>query len=209
MNEATLGINQRIPLDTLDFAVRQFLQGIQDFQSIEETLKAQFQGTNRAAKGVQQIKSMLLNNPSKDFLYENKENILSAMKTPSDRNLILSAISSARFSLFYDILTVLGKQFRIQDDVSSDLLKRLMSVKYGANKSFENKIYMAVPQMVEAELFIRPKVGLYQFIEPQTAHHRITFELWKESYFANEPLANRESEDYIFHPYFRFIKYDG
>lgn len=209
MSEATLGMNKRMPLDILYLAVEQELRGIDDYDKIDETIRAQFQGENRAINTLKQIRSTVRNSPIHDFLIEHKDELLLAMKNKTDRNLILTAITSARFSFFYHVLGILGKQFRIQDDVSIDLLKRLVAVKYGSNKSVENKLYIALPQMVEACLFSRPKVGLYVFSEPLPAEHKITFALWKECYFANEPLANRESEDYIFHPYFRFIKYDG
>ena len=69
-------------------------------------------------------------------------------------------------------------------------------------------MYIAIPQMVEAELFARIKPGLYEFTEPQRPAHAITLAIWKESYYVNEPLVSREDEEYVFHPYFRFIKVD-
>lgn len=206
--EATLGMNKRVPLETLQLAVEQELSGIDDFDRIDETIRAQFQGEARAVKGLKQVRSTVRNSPIHNFLMEHKDELLAAMKNKSDRNLILTAITSARFSFFYDVLSILGKQFRIQDDVNSDLLKRLIAVKYGSNKSVENKMYIAIPQMVEAELFARIKPGLYEFTEPQRPAHAITLAIWKESYYVNEPLVSREDEEYVFHPYFRFIKVD-
>jgi hypothetical protein len=60
--------------------------------------------------------------------------------------------------------------------------------------------------MLEAQLFSRPVAGEYAYAEPQSPAHKITWELWKESYYVNEPLTIREGDDYMFHPYFRFIK---
>ena len=70
-------------------------------------------------------------------------------------------------------------------------------------------MYIAIPQMVEAELFTRLKPGLYEFTEPQRPLHPIALAIWKESYYANELLVSREDEEYVFHPYFRFISIDG
>lgn len=206
MRESTLGMNKRMPLDILSLAFEQELEGIDDYQKIDETVRAQFQGENRAVKTVKQIRSTVRNNPMHDYLMEHSVDLQQAMKSKNDRNLILTAITAARYSFFYDVLCVLGKQFRIQDEVSFDLIKRLVAVKYGANKSVENKLFIALPQIAEAELISRPKVGLYSYSEPLSASYPITFEVWKESWHVNEPLVGTESEDYLFHPYFRFIK---
>ena len=39
--EATLGMNKRVPLETLQLAVEQELSGIDDFDRIDETIRAQ------------------------------------------------------------------------------------------------------------------------------------------------------------------------
>lgn len=202
-------MNKRMPLDTLYLAVEQELQGIDDYQKIEETIRAQFQGEARTVKTVNQIRSTVRHSPIHDYLMAHKEDLLKAMSSKNDRNLILTAITAARYSFFYDVLCILGKQFRIQDEVSSDLLKRMVAVKYGANKSVENKLYIALPQIAEAELISRPRVGLYRYSEPLSASYPITFEVWKESWRVNEPLAGTDSDNYLFHPYFRFIKNNG
>jgi hypothetical protein len=49
-------------------------------------------------------------------------------------------------------------------------------------------------------------VGVYEFAEPQRPLHKITRDVWKESYFVNEPLANREDEESIlYEPYFKYM----
>lgn len=206
MAEKTLSLQQRMPLDILQVALEQELQGIDDDNRIEELLRTEYQGENRLKKAFRQVRTTVKMNPMHDYLMEHSEEILSALKVKADRNLILSAVISAKYRFCYDLLVIMGKQLRLQDVVSSDVLKRLVGVKYGANKSCDNTIYYAVPQMLEAQLFTRPVAGEYAYTEPQSPVHKITWELWKESYYVNEPLTSREGDDYMFHPYFRFIK---
>lgn len=206
MAEKTLSLQQRMPLDILQVALEQELQGINDDSRIEELLRTEYQGENRLKKASRQIRTTIKMNPMHDYLIEHSEEVLAALKVKADRNLILSAIVAARYPFCFDVLVAMGKQFRLQDVVSSDVLKRLIGAKYGANKSCENTLYCAVPQMVEAQLFSRPIAGEYAYAEPQAPTHKITWELWKESYYANEPLTSRDDDGYLFHPYFRFIK---
>lgn len=104
---------------------------------------------------------------------------------------------------------MLAKQFRLQDEINTDLILRMLGAKYGANKSVYNVQINAVAQMLEAKLIKRAKVGVYEFGEPQKPLHKVTEDLWRESYFINEPLANREdTESVIFEPYFRYLIFE-
>lgn len=102
-----------------------------------------------------------------------------------------------------------GQRFRLQDEINTDLILRMLGTKYGANKSVYNVQINAVAQMLEAKLIRRAKVGVYEFGEPQKPVHKVTFDLWRESYLVNEPLANREdTESVIFEPYFRYLIFE-
>ena len=83
--EATLGMNKRVPLETLQLAVEQELSGIDDFDRIDETIRAQFQGEARAVKGLKQVRSTVRNSPIHDFLMEHKDDLLTAMKNKADK----------------------------------------------------------------------------------------------------------------------------
>ena len=93
--------------------------------------------------------------------------------------------------------------------VLSFLITAMLGAKYGVNKSVYNVQINAVAQMLEAKLIKRVKVGVYEFGEPQKPLHKVTEDLWRESYFINEPLANREdTESVIFEPYFRYLIFE-
>ena len=138
---------------------------------------------------------------------ERKDEVLAAVKSEPDRNLILSALIVARYPFCYDLFCLLAKQFRLQDCINTDLILRMVGAKYGANKSVYNVQINAVAQMLEAKLLNRVKVGVYEFAEAQKPAHKVTFDVWRESYYVNEPLANREDEEsLLYEPYFKYVQ---
>lgn len=203
----SLGLHQRIPMDILLAAFRAELNGSLDIDRLNELINTEYAGENRQKKGVRQVKTTLADNSLVEYCRGRKEEVLAALKSVSDRNLILSAVIAARYSFCYYLFCILAKQFRLQDEVNTDLILRLMGARYGANKSVYNVQINCVAQMLEASLINRVKVGVYEFGEPQKPEFPVTVDVWKESYFINEPLANKEDTDGImFEPYFRYLK---
>lgn len=167
------------------------------------------EGPKRKKKGFRQVKTTLADNQLVELSKERKDEVLAALRSPADKNLILSAVIVARYPFCYDLFCMLAKQFRLQDEINTDLILRMLGAKYGANKSVYNVQINAVAQMLEAKLLKRVKVGVYEFGEPQKPLHKVTKDLWRESYFINEPLANREdTESVIFEPYFRYLIFE-
>lgn len=135
--------------------------------------------------------------------------MLAALKSEADRNLILSAVMVGRYPVCYDTYCLMAKQFRLQDEINRDLIIRMLGTKYGANKSVQNVQINVTAQMLECNLIKREKLGVYAYAEPQKPMHPITLKMWQESYFMNEPLANREDTDSVlFEPFFRYIKFE-
>lgn len=196
-------------MDILLEALRAELNDEQDMERLSQLINTEYAGENRQKKGFRQVKTTLAGNPLVTFAKEHKEEVLAALKSAPDRNLILSALMVARYPVCYDTYCLMAKQFRLQDEISRDLIIRMLGTKYGANKSVQNVQINVVAQMLECELIERTKVGVYAYKEPQKPLHPVTLRLWQESYFQNEPLANREdTESVMFEPYFRYIRYE-
>lgn len=206
-NEKSLGLHQRIPMDILLEALRAELNDEQDLERLSQLVNTEYAGENRQKKGFRQIKTTLAGNPLVAFAKEHKDEVLAALKSIPDRQLILSAILVARYPVCYDVFCILAKQFRLQDEINTDLILRLLGAKYGANKSVYNVQINVVAQMLECGLINRVKTGVYSYMEPIKPIHPITYKMWQESYYLNEPLANREdAESVMFEPYFRYIQ---
>ncbi len=205
-NEKSLGLHQRIPMDILLEAFRAELNDERDMERLSQLINTEYAGENRQKKGLHQVKTTLIGNPLVAFAKEHKDEVLSALKLVPDRNLILSAILVARYPICYDLFCILAKQFRLQDEINTDLILRLLGSKYGANKSVYNVQINAVAQMLECGLITRVRTGVYAYAEPQKPVYPITMRIWQEGYFLNEPLVNREdAEGLLFEPYFRYI----
>lgn len=204
-----LGLHQRIPMDILLEAFKAEISGKQDWERLNELINTEYAGENRQKKGFRQVKTTLADNPLVKLSKERKDEVMVALKSATDKNLILSAVIVARYPFCYDLFCLLAKQFRLQDEINTDLILRMLGTKYGANKSVYNVQINAVAQMLEAKLIKRVKVGVYEFGELQRPLHKVTFDLWRESYFVNEPLANRaDTESMIFEPYFRYLRFE-
>ncbi len=208
-NEKSLGLHQRIPMDILLEALRAELNDEQDLERLSQLINTEYAGENRQKKGFRQVKTTLAGNPLVSFAKEHKDEVLAALKSEPDRNLILSAVMVGRYPVCYDTYCLMAKQFRLQDEISRDLIIRMLGTKYGANKSVQNVQINVTAQMLECELIKRDKMGVYTYAEPQKPIHPITLKMWQESYFVNEPLANREDTDSVlFEPFFRYIKFE-
>ena len=208
-NEKSLGLHQRIPMDILLEAFRAELNGEQDLERLSQLVNTEYVGENRQKKGFRQVKTTLSGNPIMSFAQEHKDEVLAALKSAPDRNLILSALMVARYPVCYNTYCLMAKQFRLQDEINRDLIVRMLGTKYGANKSVQNVQINVTAQMLECELIKREKMGVYAYAEPQKPVHPITLKIWQESYFLNEPLANREdTESVMFEPFFRYIRYE-
>lgn len=204
----TLGIQQRIPLDILLIALQDELKNGIDEVRLKELLQSEYKGSNRINKSVNQIKSVVSSkNPLMLLLNENREETLLALQSKTDKNLILTALICSRYSFCYDLLVIIGKQFRLQDEIGKTLLTNLIGSKYGFNKSCENSTYCAIPQFIEAEIISRSKTATYEMLAPQKISNEITWQIWKECFFINEPLYNREeTESLSFEPFFKFVE---
>ena len=204
----TLGIQQRIPLYVLKEALLAFLNdGTVDEENIRQMLQADYAGENRLKKSFNQINSVITKNPLTPFIQEHAAGLINALKSSTDHPLIVTAMICGRYHFCYQVAKILAKQFRQQDVVPSQLLDKLISEIYGYNKSTQNSRNCAVPQLIEAGLILRNQPALYEAAEPVTPSHQVTIDLWKEAFFANEPLYNRENEeDLAFEPFFRYIK---
>mgnify|MGYP006911563989 CR=1 FL=1 len=207
--DKALGLHQRIPMDILLEAFKAELKDDLDLERISELINTEYAGENRQKKGFNQVKTTLTDNALVVYCKGRKDEVISALQSPADRNLILSAVIAARYPFCYDLFCVLAKQFRLQDEVNKNLILRMIAAKYGANKSVYNVQINAVAQMLEACLITRAKVGVYMFAQPQKPAHSITYDVWRESYFINERLVNKEdAESVMFEPYFRYLKYE-
>ena len=201
--EATIGINQRIPIEAIERAIKAVLNNSYDNDYAAELARMEYSGGNRIKKAVNIIHRLTKNNALMPFLLENGSKVMTALKYPDDRGMICIAMVNAAYPFCYDVTSVLGRYFHAQKEIGTPLLTSKLSAKYGTNRSLPNGLYCILPMLIEAGFITRPRAGVYQInrMAPQTD---IAKEIYQKSFLANNPTLN---EDYHFsnHFYFEFI----
>lgn len=205
---ATLGISNRISLAILELATEQYLtSGNLDVNYLTEQLRTELTGELRIKKALQQLNAFFKNNAILPFFDSHREELLSAMRTQNDKAIIALSVFAAKSTFAYDLICQLAKLFHAEDLISTETIYRALGTKYGSNKNMTNTLYMAIPTIAEAGFFSRPKPGLYEYLPPLGLFSQIAREAWKEAFFANNPLYNREHTEHLTsEPFFQFIR---
>lgn len=204
MNNKSIDINQRIPLDTLYAALESHLNGSYSNEYILEQLRLEFEGENRLKKALRIVNKIIAKNPLINFINENKNEIEIAIKRKTDRDIICIALLNAAFPFSFDVLKTFGKYFAVQDIINTETVKKPISNIYGGNRATENGLYSVVPMFIEANFFSRPKLGIYKANEKLKYSFPVTKDIYFQSFKVNHTL--QEIQYYqLLDPYFIFI----
>lgn len=204
MNKLSIDINQRIPLDVLEVALNTFLSGNYSNDYIIEQLRMEFDGENRLKKALRIVNKIITKSPLNDFLLQNKEEVIMAIKKKEERNLILIALLNSAFPFSFFVLKTFGKYFSVQDEINSEIIKKAISNVYGGNRATENGIYSVVPMFLEANIFKRPSTGIYMFENKLNVSLNISKRIFIKSFLLNNGIKDIEEFHYR-DPYFIFI----
>lgn len=203
-DKITIGLRQRIPMSLLEMALTAVLSGDYSREYFAELAATEYNGQNRITKTVTAISQLTDQNPLIDLLRENKDEVLLVLRNRADRTLILSSLIIAKFEFAYDIFTLLGKYFHVQDQVVTSLITQKMSQKYGSNRSLPNAMNCALPMFIDAGILHRPKIGFFEIrkVAPGSAIARRAFD---EAFFQWNPNLSRELK-YPSHPYYEYLE---
>lgn len=201
-----IGINQRIPLHVLEAGLIALLNDNYSRDYISEQLRLDFEGENRIEKVAIRVDKILPNSPVADYLRENKNAVLNALKSQSDRNLILIALVNIAYPFCFKVTQLFGKYFKVQDVVNTNLIRSGISNEYGSNRSTHNALYAVIPMLLEAGFFERPQPGIYQPAPTLQAQHRITWEIYAKSFQLNANVHYSLEELVYLEPYLFFFE---
>jgi hypothetical protein len=204
MNHKPIDINQRIPLDTLYAALESFLNGTYSDAYIMEQLTLEFKGENRLKKSLRIVNKVIVRNPLRAFLEENKDRIRQAIKKKHDRSIILIALLNSSFTFSFDTLQFLGKYLTVQEIVNRETIKKSLASVYGGNRATENAIDSVIPMFIEAGLIKRPTKGVYQRNPDFHISSAVSKQIFIESFKKNTTLEGIQ-EYQLRDPYFLFI----
>lgn len=205
MNNKSIDINQRIPLETLYAALEAYLNDNYSNEYIMEQLRLEYSGENRLKKALRIVNRIIPKNPMLPLINEEKAALKLAIKKKQDRDIILIALLNSAFPFSYDVLKIFGKYFAVQEIINADTVKKSISNVYGGNRATENGIYSVVPMFLEAGFFDRPKQGIYQWDKRLIPSTAIAEKIYLESFKLNNSIS--EIKEYqLMGPYFQFIK---
>lgn len=206
MNNKSIDINQRIPLETLHAALEAYLNDDYSNEYIMEQLRLEYSGENRLKKALRIVNRIIPKNPLMPLINANKAAIKLAIKKKQDRDIILIALLNSAFPFSYDVLKIFGKYFAVQEIINAETVKKSISNVYGGNRATENGIYSVVPMFLEAGFFSRPKQGVYQFEKSTQPHHEMTLKIYIESFKVNQSLSSTNIDE--LNPYFQFVTFE-
>lgn len=205
MNNKSIDINQRIPLETLHAALEAYLNDNYSNEYIMEQLRLEYSGENRLKKALRIVNRIIPKNPLLPLINANKAAIKLAIKKKQDRDIILIALLNSAFPFSYDVLKIFGKYFAVQEIINADTVKKSISNIYGGNRATENGIYSVVPMFLEAVFFDRPKQGIYIFNKKFNPNSELTKKIYLESFKYNNNIT--EIQDYqLMDPYLFFME---
>lgn len=205
MNNKSVDINQRIPLETLHAALDAYLSDDYSNEYIMEQLRLEFSGENRLKKALRIVNRIILKNPLLPLINNNMAALKLAIKKKQDREIILIALLNSAFPFSYDVLKIFGKYFAVQEIINADTVKKSIFSVYGGNRATENGIYSVIPMFLEAGFFNRPKQGIYQWDKKLLPSSNTTVKIYLESFKLNNSIS--EIQEYqLMDPYFQFAK---
>ena len=201
--ETTIGINQRIPIEMIEQALKAVLDNRYDDDYGAELARMEYNGENRIKKAVKVINRITKTNVLMPYLMENADKVKLALKNPDDKGIICISLVNVAYPFCYDVTTVLARYFHAQKEIGTPLITSKLSSKYGTNRSLPNGLYCILPMLIDAGFIVRPKAGFYQQnrLSPQIDIAKV---IYQKSFLCNNPTLN---EDYQFsnHFYFEYL----
>lgn len=204
MNDKSIDINQRIPLDVLHIALEAYLNDNYSNDYIMEQLRLEFNGENRLKKALRIVNLIIVKNPILSLI-EDKEALKLAIKKKPDRDIILIAFLNSAFPFSFEVLKIFGKFFAVQEIINADIVKKSISNIYGGNRATENGLYSVVPMFLEAGFFVRPKQGIYQWGRKIECNFEISRKIFLDSFKINNNI-DKILDYQLLDPYFNFLE---
>ncbi|MBO5155852.1 MAG: hypothetical protein J6C05_01755 [Prevotella sp.] len=200
-----VGISQRISIKVIEQAMDAALSGTFTPELAADLAATEFNGPNRIKKAQTFIGHFTLRNPLFEFVKEHEQEYRTALHHKDDRTIIFVALINAAYEFGYDITSILGKFFHVQDEVTTKLITSKLSTKYCNNRSLPNGMYCILPMYIEAGFINRPKIGIFTK-NSLSISSSFTRKLYEKSFSLHNPMLDEFIISELEHPYFEFIK---
>ncbi len=161
-----IGINQRVPIELLEKYITNYLEtGTIDTTAMKADMALVYKGHNRALKASQYTNRILsLDKPVLEFIQKRIGHERYKKLNATDKHAITLTLITLAYPLFYDVIAVLAKVFRVQELVSRRYIAQKIGSLYGSNRTLEIALDAVFPMLVEINLIVRDKRGVYRAI---------------------------------------------
>lgn len=200
-----VGISQRISIHIIEQAMDAALKGTFTTELAADLAATQFNGANRIKKAQAFIGHFTLRNPLFDYIKGHEQEYRMALHHKDDRTAIFVALINATYEFGYDITSILGKFFHVQDEVTTKLITAKLSTKYSNNRSLPNGLNSILPMYIEAGVINRPRTGVYT-MNSLSLSSTFAKKLFEKSFAIHNSMLDEYTISEIEHPYFEFIK---
>lgn len=174
-----IGLNQRVPIDVLDSAIRNYLEiGSVDKDQLNRQMQEHTQGLNRAGKAADYIVQILnrqrylLDQFGKNFKSSNY-NFLSS----TDRKAFILSLIALTYPIVYDLLIALSQGFKVQNQINKHFINEKVKTIYGSNRTVDVAIDAMLPMIIELGAIKRERVSIYSLGYRQNILHKYVAEL--------------------------------
>lgn len=199
-----VGVKASASLVSMELIMSAIFDGSCTKEYILELVAQETSGKSRAEKVNRTLRRVTVNNPILPFVLEHKDEFTADLRNKNSRPVVMTALMCAAYPIIYDTMSMLGKYFHAQDEVSMNLISTKLSESYGASVDFSVAYNSTIKMLIEAGMVERPRVGFYTPCRIDKASE-FALAMYKKAFLLNNPNYSA-SDDVESNPFFEFIK---
>lgn len=204
MEKVSIAIETRVSLSVLELALRAVLDGSATPDYFMELASAGCSGGNRAKKSVTLLNRFTTRSKLLPYLQKESGMVNGMLRSNFDRPLLFVAMMCSAYTLFYDVVSLMGKYFHAQDEVGKTLLFPKLSEKYGSNRALFKGYDCVVSMLIDTGIIIRTAPGVYAMVR-QEKYSDHAAAIYKQAFLLNNPNYS-DKDDVEGYPFFEFIR---
>ena len=202
--EIRIGIQQAVTMVAFEQMLSSVLNGDYTLQYAEQLAHLSTRGEARVKKIRTVINRMAICNPLLQYMKEHRQEVEMAMKNSNDKKLVYMAVACATYPFAFQALSIMGKYFHVQDEITTGLVKAKLSEIYGSVRTLEIGLLAIMPMLMEAGFIERKKTGVYS-LGSGCNYSEFAKTLYKKAFLVNNPSYTEETMDDS-NPFFEFIR---
>lgn len=204
MEKVSIAIETRVSLSILELALRAVLDGSATPDYFLELVTSGCVGGNRAKKSITLLNRFTTRSKLLPYLQKESDGVNGMLRSSFDRPLLFVAMMCSAYTIFYDIMSLLGKYFHAQNEVGKTLLIPKLSEKYGSNRALFKGYDCVVSMLIDTGIIQRTAPGVYTMVK-QEKYSDHAAAIYKQAFLLNNPNFS-EKDEVEGHPFFEFIR---